>query len=194
MNITTFKTVTSIGKEATEKALKEFKVSSWAQELLDKTEYTTGVEYNLVKMTVGELGFYDGATTEQIYAKAKEQGLELCPAEIGPLLRIQWKDQPESNWWTKIAMEPITAPGGDLGVFNVERNGRGLWLYARDGYPQDFWDASDVWLFRRQVTSSQHLEPSPQNLDTQSLELRKVLALERIAEALAKPQKKVNKK
>jgi len=47
-----------------------------------------------------------------IYAAAKERGLELCPAEVGPQLRLQYQDQLDE--WLVIGMEPILGPDGTL--------------------------------------------------------------------------------
>jgi hypothetical protein len=73
---------------------------------------------NLIRLTVDDL-FGDGQnhTTEQIWNKAKELGLELCPPETGPLLRLAiGKDQPKNTYWS-IAMEQITDSGGYPDVF-----------------------------------------------------------------------------
>ena len=45
--------------------------------MLDKTEYSKESKtYKLVQFTVEQLGFPQGATTEEIYAKAQELGLD----------------------------------------------------------------------------------------------------------------------
>lgn len=41
-----------------------------------------------VELSVGKLGFPDGATTRQIFERASELDLELCPLELGPHLRL----------------------------------------------------------------------------------------------------------
>ena len=51
---------------------------------------TAETEINLVKVTVAELGFPNGATRAQIYEAALKQGLFLCPAEVGPQVRLQY--------------------------------------------------------------------------------------------------------
>lgn len=49
------------------------------------------------EITVAELGFADGATFDQIVAKAGEIGLAYCPLELGPYFRLQFLDQPEGS-------------------------------------------------------------------------------------------------
>ena len=58
-----------------------------------------------------QLGFPNGATLKEIYAKAKDLGLELCPAEVGPLLRLNYPDQPNGEY-LRIAMETINDSDG----------------------------------------------------------------------------------
>jgi len=133
------------------KALKDggFKISDWADDILGKTSFTTEeTDVELVIMSVRELGFKSGASRKDIYERAQALDLELCPAEVGPRLRLQYKDQPNGEWLL-IAMEPITDSGGDLDVFDVGRDGRDLWLLGHDGHPDDVWDAVDRWVFCR---------------------------------------------
>ena len=102
----------------------------------------------MVVVSVAELGFKDGATREQIYARAKELGLDLCPAEVGPQLRLQYKDQPNGEWLV-IAMEPITGSVGNLNLFRVRRDDSDLWLDGDYDYPDYVWDAGDRFVFSR---------------------------------------------
>lgn len=58
---------------------------------------TSATKYSLqtVELTVEDLGFLEGANTTQIYKRARELGLELCPLELGPYLRLEYLDQLE---------------------------------------------------------------------------------------------------
>ena len=50
---------------------------------------------HLVVLAVSELGFEDeSASLGHIYARARQLGFELCPAEVGPQLRLRYLDQP----------------------------------------------------------------------------------------------------
>jgi len=128
------------------------KLGDWASDILGKPEFTVSdkeTELDLVVVTVKELGFKSGATREKVYARAKELGLDLCPPEVGPQLRLQYADQP-NNEWILIGMDPIRDSGGYLGVFSVERGVSGLWLCSgRDGGPDYVWDAGSRWVFIR---------------------------------------------
>ena len=134
------------------KALKKagFKISDWANDIIGKPAFTVASgeeEIQLVNLSVEELGFKNGAKYGDICARAKELGLELCPNEVGPQLRLQYKDQPKGEW-LRIAMEPITDSDGDLDIFNVGHDGDGLWLRSNLGFSDDFWDASNRLVFR----------------------------------------------
>ncbi len=134
-------------------ALKEqkFQTSDWAKDILGKSEFTVATqetEVDLVVVTVAELGFKENAIRSDIYRRAQELGLDLCPAEVGPQLRLQYQDQPKGEWLI-IAMNPITDSGGDLHVFNVAHDGLGLWLSSDFGNPGYFWRAGHRWVFLR---------------------------------------------
>ena len=134
------------------KSLKDngFNISDWANDILGKPNFTVATEeteVDLVKVTVAELGFKKGARREQIYDRAKEFGLELCPPEVGPQLRLQYQDQPNGEW-VFIGMEPITDSDGGLHVFSVERDDSELWLYSYWGYPSYVWYPDGQWVFR----------------------------------------------
>jgi len=134
------------------KALKKngFKTGDWANDILDKPAFTVAgaeEEIQLVNVSVADLGFKNGATYKGICAKAKELGLELCPNEVGPQLRLQYKDQPKGEHLC-IAMEPITDSGGRLNIFDVAHDDDDLWLYGSLGYSVYFWRASHRFVFR----------------------------------------------
>jgi len=109
---------------------------------------TTETEINLVKVTVAELGFPNSATRAQICEAALKQGLFLCPAEVGPQVRLQYLDQPRGDWF-RIGMEPIPDSGGDPNVFDVGHDDAGRWLNSNWYRPDNVWDASCAWVFCR---------------------------------------------
>jgi hypothetical protein len=98
-------------------------------------------------MSVAGLGFEEETRYDAICERAKERGFELCPPEVGPQLRLQYKDQP-SGEWLAIAMEAISISDGDLNVFHVEHDGDGLWLCSFYGGPGDLWYPDYRFVFR----------------------------------------------
>ena len=128
-----------------------FRISGWASDILGNPAFKVAseeTEVDLIKVTVAELGFKEGVRRDQIYERAKEFGLELCPAEVGPQLRLRYKDQPNGEW-ILVAMEPIFASDGRPGLFFVGRPASGLWLGGRWGRPGLFWGADGRWVFCR---------------------------------------------
>ena len=51
----------------------------------------------VTERTVAELGLSDGATLPQIFAVAQDRGLQLCPADTGPYLRMVLTEQAASS-------------------------------------------------------------------------------------------------
>ena len=128
---------------------KKNRISDWGNDILKRTSVSSKEgSVDLVKMTVAELGLTKGGTREQIYIKAQELGLDLCLAEVGPQLRLQYQDQP-SGEWILIGMEPISDSRGCPGVFGVGPGGVARWLCADGGRPGLFWNPEFVWVFAR---------------------------------------------
>jgi len=126
------------------------KISDWAGDILGQPAFTASdieTEVDLVNVSVAELGFKKGATRADIYKRALELGLELCPAEVGPQLRLQYKDQPRGEW-LRIGMEPLADSDGYPNVFDVVHGVGELWLYGL-GHPGYFWRGDNRFVFVR---------------------------------------------
>jgi hypothetical protein len=132
------------------KALEEaaYRIGDWGSDILGKTACAQEeTEVDLVALSVNELGFNDGAHYKDICTKAIELGLELCPAEVGPALRLVYKHQSRGEW-LRIAMEAITGSDGDRFIFAVHVND-GLWLDGDCGRPEFFWGTDGRFVFLR---------------------------------------------
>lgn len=127
-----------------EMAEKNIYVSDYANDLLEKIKISKKAEkYDLVRLTVKDLGFPGGATTDEIYKKAQALGLELCPAEVGPQFRLQ----NQSHDWMLIAMKQITDRNGHPSVFSLYWRGVRLGLRGHAGLSYG-WHGSDEFVFR----------------------------------------------
>jgi hypothetical protein len=103
-------------------------ISTYGGQMLEKTLFSKEAhKYELVSFTVSSLGFPSGATVKEIFDKGQELGLELCPAEVGPNLRLQYKDQPDNDYLL-LAMETIAGADGDPRVWDVYRHSGRSWL------------------------------------------------------------------
>lgn len=136
----------------------KYYISDWANQLLEHSDFTVlekTERADLVRLTVKDLGFDQGATTDEVYKKAEEFGLELCPAEAGPRLRLSMDDPT----WMLIAMKQIRVRGGDPRMFNLHSGGDGLRLDAYGAGPEDGWDAGSqfVFLLRKRPLETQSL-------------------------------------
>ena len=128
---------------------KKIEISGNTEDMLRSKKFTTlnhQEQITLVRLKVRDLGFKNGGTTDEIYTKAKEFGLELCPAEVGPNLRLKYMDQP-SGEWLYIAMKQLSGSGGHPRVFKLERNGADLWLDDRWAGPGDGWGPDHGFVF-----------------------------------------------
>jgi hypothetical protein len=125
-------------------------VSHWAKKLLGQnfTVSETETDLDLVIVSVADLGFEHDATLEQIYARAQGFGLGICPAEVGPQLRLQYTHQPYGEWLL-IGMEPIKDLDDNPIVFSVAYDGDGLWIDGDNGHVDNFWSDDVRWVFVR---------------------------------------------
>lgn len=125
---------------------------------LDQQETVT-----LIDFCPADLGFTENPTTTELFnvkrlaqwSAANLDGyiIDLCPAEVGPHLAIQYKDQPKGEvLW--VAMERIPGSGGGQGVFIGERGGGRLWLGSGWASPVDRWDLGPRIVFRLRKVSS----------------------------------------
>jgi len=133
--------------ETAENALRDRNdyLSDWGKDILKKTEFSReSQKYDLVRFTVSQLGFSSGATTDQIYEKAEELGLELCPAEVGPHLRLQYR----GGEWMLIAMKQISGRNGYPDVFRLDTDGDQLGLYGSYANSSYRWNPDNRFVFR----------------------------------------------
>jgi len=70
-----------------------------------------------------------------VYQRARQAGLELCPAGVGPQLRLEYRNQPLGEA-LDIAMEPVATYRGDPTILTLVNWGTGLMLIGRDGRPE----------------------------------------------------------
>ncbi len=132
------------------------RISDWANDLLNKQAFKPAdkeTEVDLVVVSVAELGFPQGATRQEIYNRAQKLGLDLCPPEVGPQLRLQYKERPMREGLL-VGMEPITDSDGFPYVFRVVRVGDDLWLSRDYGYAGRFWGGNGRWVFLRRKSDT----------------------------------------
>jgi hypothetical protein len=125
-------------------------ISEYASSMMDNPEFTTlreAKDFETVKISVADLGFRYMATTKEIYQRAEELGLELCPAEVGPHLRLKDKSQQMDDWYW-VAMKQITDSYGSPHVFRLWRDGDELWLDDRWTNPGNKWYPDYQLVFR----------------------------------------------
>jgi hypothetical protein len=111
-------------------------VGKSADEILARPAFTLSgkkAEVELLAVSPAELGFQgETATLRDIYAHAQRLGLRLSPAEVAPLLRLQYFDQPIGEFLL-IAMAPIRTWAGEPVILTVANGGAGLILIGQDG-------------------------------------------------------------
>ena len=127
-----------------------FKIGSYARSMMESPAFTTlpePQEIDLVRLHVRDLGINKKTpTTDEIYGKAQELGLELCPAEVGPQYRLKYKDQPRGEWVT-VGMKQIAGSDGFPSVFRLGHDDDGLWLRGYWTKPGDEWNPGHEFVF-----------------------------------------------
>jgi len=118
-------------------------------------------QFDLVKVTVADLGFEEGAQLNQIYARAEKLGLELCPPEVGEQLEFQYDGQcikQSEGASILIAMEAmhlanVPGYGGHYVVFFMADESTDPYakikLFRKFINPGHIWAPDDEWVFVR---------------------------------------------
>ena len=142
-------------------------VSSYAESMVNHKKFTTQGEQEtvtLIDLCPADLGFTENPTTTELldvkrladWSAANLDGcvIELCPAEVGLHLAIQYKDQPNGEiLW--VAMERIPDSDGNPYVFDVKRyDDGGLWLRRAWTHPGLRWLLVNRIVFRLRKVSS----------------------------------------
>ena len=113
----------------------KIKIGDAADEILGRPAfpYVRGkTDLELTVVSAAELGVESESALADVYNRARRLGLVLCPAEVGPQLRLDYRDQPLGESLI-IAMEPVNTYNGDPTILSLMNFGTGLALVASDG-------------------------------------------------------------
>jgi len=115
------------------------KIGDAADEILGRPGFPYGTmktDLELVLISAADLGVETESSLADVYRRARRAGLQRCPAEVGPQLRLDYRDQRLGEALT-IAMEPIATYNGEptiLALANFAPSG--LLLIGSDGRPE----------------------------------------------------------
>lgn len=121
-------------------------ISDYAQDMLNSSDFITSKiteKEILIRLKVSDLKTKN-QTTDEIYQKAQDLGLELCPPETGPQFRLQNPTQE----LIFIGMKQISDCDGNPHVFGLDGGGYVLWLRSYDAYPGYEWYDGLRFVFR----------------------------------------------
>jgi hypothetical protein len=135
-----------------------------AEQLFASERFTTAAtRYAVVtvELSVGALGFPQGATTAALVARAADHGLDRCPLELGPHLRVQYREQPEGYVGQPVRQHQ--APSGSITIvsaplsdddtvpkgFYLRRINGVLWLRGYRAGADHIWEPDDQLIFRQ---------------------------------------------
>ncbi len=137
-------------KELEKEMVKQkIQVNNWTKSMMKSDDFTIAKKsesVDLIRLKVRDLNLTN-PTTENIYKKAEELGLELCPPEVGPQYRLQYNDQPTGEY-LYIGMKQITDSDDYPVVFKLNRDDEGLWLDSYWAQPTNEWNPERGFVFR----------------------------------------------
>lgn len=144
-----------VGGKTREELLDELKakgvsISGYAKAMMEHGDFVTSPEaedMDFIRLSVADLNIQGTPTTDAVYARAQELGLELVPPDAGPNYRLATLDQAMGDW-VYMGMKQITDPGGRTNVFRVARDEDGLWLDDSWAFPGRRWLPGRRFVFR----------------------------------------------
>jgi len=116
----------------------KMKIGDAADEILGRPAFQYVREKTEVELTLvsaAELGVETEASLSDLYQRATQLGLALCPPEVGPQLRLDYRDQPVGESLL-IAMEPVKTYYGEPTILSLMNFGTGLALVGSNGRPE----------------------------------------------------------
>jgi len=130
-------------------------ISHMAEDILDGPNFVTSMRITEVEPVIvygTELGFVGNVECRSIYQKALTiNGLDLCPAEVGPQFLLQHGNLLSKGEELIIGMNPLPDPenANDHYVFSVYRGQifDELWLSIRHCEITGTWEANKRWMF-----------------------------------------------
>lgn len=137
-------------------------MNEFGEKLICDDKFTTSEsKYSLtiIELSVRNLGFPNGATMPQLFKQATDLGLELCPLELGPYLRLEYLDQPEGNITDSFQLNQ--APSGSITIasqivtddddfpkgFYLRKIDGVLWLRGYLADDLHVWNPDDQFIF-----------------------------------------------
>jgi len=108
----------------------------------------TPVDLDLVVVRAADLGFTGHTPLADIHHRAAQLGLDLCPPETAPVLRLNYRDQPVGEF-LHVAMAPVATYQGNLVNLAVANGGAGLILIGGEARPDTMLHASVKFVFVR---------------------------------------------
>src|SRR5262245_15852623 len=150
-------------------------IGDWADEILGRPAFPfskTKTELDLVVLSVADLGFTkQGAPLRDIYSRALALGLEMCPAEVGPVLRLNYLNQPVGEF-LHVAMRPVARYSGELVDLTLANGGAGLLLVGSDARPEVVLPGAARFVFVRPRADAIASDTSPAKRDVEDLAKR----------------------
>jgi hypothetical protein len=123
-------------------------LNNYAQILFDDPNFTTSVTRRVVDVTdvnVAELGLA-ASTSNAIFAKARSEGLELCPLELAPHFRVQFLNQAAGPYLTVASAKTREDEAYPNGFYLRQLDGR-LWLRGYRATSDYLWEPTSRFLF-----------------------------------------------
>jgi hypothetical protein len=125
------------------------KIGNAADEILGRPAFSFGTmktDVDLVLVSAADLGVEMESSLAGVYKRARQVGLELCPAEVGPQLRLDYRNQPLGEA-LDIAMESLATYSGDPTILTLVNWGTGLALISRDGRSESMVSPTSRFVF-----------------------------------------------
>ena len=123
-------------------------------------------DVKLAVLSAAELGVEsDESSLSDVYERARRVGLELCPAEVGLQLRLEYRNQPLGEA-LDIAMEPVATYSGDPTILTLVNWGTGLILIGRDGRSESTVNRISRFVFALPTRERLEAKSSPQMAPT----------------------------